>query len=208
MDGFFSNFSGFDRHVLNSHSHIPALVFTKIRIEIIKSNMNKLNDIIVLEQNNNNEVTINTIRIGNDKIKVNFVQNSISQTNVPLNFKPILYSKPETIFYCTIEGKQHSREWLLFQNNKFYCVYCVCFSALDERNPFIKGVEYIRNCRVSEKLKSHEAQTNHKLAKATYSNLISNCSTQEGLHHSETEEIIGIVVKIIIFIATHGKYLL
>lgn len=169
--------------------------------------MSKLNNTIVLEQdNNNNEVTINTIRIKNDEIKVNFVQNSVSQINIPLNFKPIPYSKTESIFYCTIEGKQHRREWLFFQNNSFYCVYCVCFSALDERNPFIKGVEYIRNCRVSEKLKSHETQTNHKLAKATYFNLISKCSTQEGIHHCESREIIGIVVKIIIFIATHGRY--
>lgn len=147
------------------------------------------------------------IRQESDECKVNFITISLAQTSIPSNYKPIPYSHPEKIFYHTLDGKQIRREWLAFHDNKFFCVYCLCFSASDDNNPLIKGVEYVKNCKITEKLNYHQTTTHHKLAKETHLNLISNGS-QEGIHRSESKEVIKTIVKIIIFIATHGLYFL
>lgn len=157
-----------------------------------------------LEQNNNNVIAKNIlIRNENNETKINLIKSVISE-EIPLNFKPMAYSSTDKIFYKTIDGKLHRREWLLFQNNRFYCVYCICFSALSE-NRFIQGVEYIKSCRITEKLTSHDKESHHKLARSTYLNLVSDSNSEKNIYHAEKRNAIKIIVKIIIYIATHGK---
>lgn len=152
-----------------------------------------------MEQINNNLSEQNNIRNKSIEHKVNFVKNVISQIGIPLDFKPIVYCIAENIFYQSVDGKSCRREWVLFQNNKFHCGYCLCFSAL-EGNRFVKGVEYVKGCRITSLLQLHARETHHQLAKNSYWNLVS----KDKIEHSEKRNVIKIIVKIVIFIATHG----
>lgn len=155
------------------------------------------------ELNNNLvETEIDQIRNSTTEAKIEFITNVISQTNIPSDFKKILRSRPEKIFYEIKDGKQCKREWVLFCQNKFYCVYCVCFSPLCE-NRMVLGVEYVKGCRISEYLKSHEHELHHTSAKDRYSELVSP-NSGENTCQSAKRNVIRAIVKIIIFIATHG----
>lgn len=92
----------------------------------------------------------------------------------------------------------------LFPQHKFYCVYCVCFSSLNE-NRLVKGIEYVKNCRITETLISHGKELHHKKAIEVYSRIVSNHGKIDGAHESENRNAIKCIVKIIIFIATHGE---
>lgn len=103
--------------------------------------MNQGNNNLVEENNNyDNNVLIHHIRKESNETKINFIQNVISLEN-PVNFTPLPRSDVNKIFYRIKDGQKQRREWIHYEDNKFFCVYCVCFSALDEKNRLIKGVD-------------------------------------------------------------------
>lgn len=142
---------------------------------------------------------IEQIRNNTNECKVEFISNVISQSEIPPGFGP----RANKIFYEINNGEKQKREWIVLLNNKFYCVYCVCFSALD-KNRLIKGIEFAKSCRITDILKCHGEELHHKAAKNVYSNIVANNEQLEGLHQSEKRKAIECVIKIIIFIATHG----
>lgn len=119
-------------------------------------------------QLNSDVVSIYNVHSKDINTKLNFIENIINKCNFPANFVKLPNSNEINIFYR--DGKQE-REWLVFQDNRFFCVFCICFSKLGERNLFVKGVEYVKGNRVSDKLNRHEKQTYHILSKTTYSDL-------------------------------------
>lgn len=154
---------------------------------------------------NNNLVEngIDVIRNCNSNdVKIEFITNVIAATEIPSDFIKILRSKPGKIFYEIKDGEQYKREWVLFLENKFYCVYCVCFSPLSE-NRMVVGVDYVKGCRISEFLNSHGNESNHSAAKNRYSALVSP-DNGENTCQLAKKNVIRSIVKIIIFIATHG----
>lgn len=156
-------------------------------------------------ENNENQMSFDSIQIASDDEKVNFTKNVVKYTDIPAHFVPLKNCPgSEKIFYEFVDGQKRRREWLLFQNNRFYCVYCICFSKSNSTNTnrFIEGVEYGKGCRISGKLTDHEKGSHHILAKSTYFNLIDNVLSVEG---AQKRNVITIIVKIIIYIATHGK---
>lgn len=109
------------------------------------------------EVNNNFDEIINRIRNSSNEVKIDFIQNVVSKTEIPFDFKKLLRSKPETIFYEIKDGCQTKREWVLFYQNIFYCMYCVCFSPLNE-NRLVTGIKYEKGCRISEFLKTQRKE--------------------------------------------------
>lgn len=116
------------------------------------------------EENINSHTNIRHERNEN---KVNFIINVSFQTDIPRNLIPLPRSDPNKIFYSTINGETHRRDYVLFRNNKFYCTHCLCFSVLHEKNLFVQGLEYVEGCRISDKLKKHGSSSYHKLAEST-----------------------------------------
>lgn len=147
---------------------------------------------------------MNYIKNENITTKINFIQNVISQTDIPVDFIPTKLGISENIFHRSIDGEQHPREWILFEKNTFYCAYCLCFSEL-RIDLLVTGVKYVKNCRIAHKLTRHEVSAHHGLTKTTYLNLISNVGMHEEIYHSEKRNAIRIIVKIIIYLATHGE---
>lgn len=165
--------------------------------------MSELNNNI-LEQNND-QLFLDFIKNGSNDEKVDFIKNVAAHTDIPVHFVRIKNGLcGDKIFYKWIDGERYRREWLLFQNNRFFCVYCFCFSQLNSKKPnqFIEGVEYATKCRISDKLSRHENESHHALAKSTYLRLNEGCISDEGV---QKRNVIKIILKIIIYIATHGK---
>lgn len=154
-----------------------------------------------------NTITDNTeieLRKSTVEAKVEFVKNIISQSEVPNDIKR-KFCDYEKIFYQLKDQKRNKREWVSFFNNKFFCVYCLCFSTLNN-NRLVEGVVYEKGCRITDKLQRHGNEKNHVLAKNTYSKKAADFENQEVVYRSAKRNAIQCIVKIIIFIATHGQY--
>lgn len=152
-----------------------------------------------INNNNNDCEEISAIRNISVKDKIEFIRNIVSQSGIPIDFKKIMYTDEKKIFFAG----EIKREWILFSNQKFFCVYCLCFSSLTE-NRFVKGVEYSKKNRVTEKLNAHGKEKHHQIAKSTYLNKVSISDGQCEQNSSEKRKAIKCIIKIIIFISTHG----
>lgn len=89
----------------------------------------------------------------------------------------------------------------------FFCVFCLCYSVYGEHK-LIKGVNYVKKCRITELLNQHENETHHLKARGTYIEKDSqqnNCVDTIRIR-SEKWNVLKTIVKIIIFITTHGMY--
>lgn len=158
-----------------------------------------------INNNNNNGNAykkIKTIRESNTDCKIEFVSTVISQNGVPSDFQSIGRSKKTNIFFEINKDETIRREWIFFLDNKFYCVYCLCFSPLNS-NRLVLGVEYVKGCRITEKLCTHGKELNHKAAKNVYTNIVAKLNGEEVCN--EKRSAVKCIVKIIIFIATHGE---
>lgn len=136
--------------------------------------------------------------------KLNFIrENSIC--GIPSSFNPLRGSCPEKIFFrINAHGQNKSREWILFNNNLFYCSHCLCFST-KKQGPLIDGVEYKKNCRISEILKNHEAGAHHIHATNIFISYRGGApATSCDIPANEKRGVLCSIVKIIIFLATHG----
>lgn len=174
-------------HSLHIHLHIDKI---------------KKNVIIMADENNNGQC--NRIRKETITNKVSFIKNAISREGVPANFKPLPRCNTEKIFYTiNAEGKQQ-REWLFFEENKFFCAYCVCFSPADT-NRLVEGVTYQAGCRLPDKLHGHERESKHIAAKNIFTAHVSGKAAEED--RGEKWNALKSIVKIIIFIATHGAFI-
>lgn len=135
--------------------------------------------------------------------KIEFIEKIHNQTEIPSSIEKL---KIETkilkkIFFRVNNGDEIKRKWLLFdeEENCFQCVYCSCCGY---SNKFAKGVQY--SIRIVEYIKRHETQQQHKAAECSCMNLISPNQTQN-LWNSEKTETLRLIIKTIIFTATHSK---
>lgn len=151
----------------------------------------------------NNNFDVKSIKNKSNEIKLEFIKSVIPQTGIPGNFVPIWKTNnTRKIFYEIKDGHEQKRDWVFFQNNTFYCLYCLCF-AINE-NHFVNGIEYVKGCRITDNLKKHDEAAHHKHAHSTY------LKCRESTHKphqddSEKRKVVRIIVKTIIYIATHGK---
>lgn len=153
--------------------------------------------------NNYDRIEINKIRDSIDECKVEIISKVVSQTGIPKNFTKISGTNEQKIFYEIKDGNQQQREWLLFLDNKFFCIYCVCFSPLNDNRP-VKGVEYEKNCRIIDRVKSHGNELHHKTAQNVYSTIAASYEAGSSTYQSGKRNAIKCIVKILIYIATHG----
>lgn len=125
------------------------------------------------EYNNNkyDHIEINKIRNSTDECKVEIISKIISQTGIPQEFMKIGGTNEQKIFYEIKDDNQQQREWLLFLDNKFFCIYCVCFSPLDQ-NRLVQGVKYEKHCRIIERVRSHGNESHHRTAQNAYSTIV------------------------------------
>lgn len=156
------------------------------------------NESIVNCTNNNNYAT--KIRKENDETKINFIKDVKEKADIPTNFTVLRNTNINKIFFYGQNGEKR-RDYIFIENNKFYCTYCLCFSAMDT-NSFIQGVEYVRGGRMPEKLQKHEISAHHQSAQRVFVEKSSNSiREQQNVKRSALKSIF----KIIIFLATHGK---
>lgn len=134
----------------------------------------------------------------NNEKKVVFIQN-VKRIEIPNSFVPHNpRSNAYEIFYGADGAK---REWLYFENNNFYCAYCLCFSPCTNHR-LVNGIEYTVGCRVTDALNRHEKEPHHNRAKGVYERFDSNRPKCD----LGTRQIMKIIIRIIIFIATHGEH--
>lgn len=145
------------------------------------------------------------VRNESDAVKVNFIENVLLQTDMPPSFIGLRNANFDKIFFYIENGITQRRNYILFEHNKFYCVYCICYSLLGE-NILVKGLEYVAGCRISVTLKNHECSKNHQLAERLY--LQHSTYTHGGtqIQKNAKRNVIRIIMKIIIFLATHGEF--
>lgn len=163
------------------------------------------NNIIENENCINNNICAANIRNENDEKKVDFVKNVISTADLPSNFNVLSHTNVNKIFYCDTNGETHRRDYVFFENNKFYCVYCLCFSALD-KNSFVQGVQYVRGCRLPEKLQKHDTAPYHLAAVHIF--CTKSMSLIGEVHQNVKRNALKAIFKIIIFLATHGTHII
>lgn len=137
------------------------------------------------------------IKDKSDAEKIDFIESCIA---TPCDFQPIPNSNKNKI----LKNKNgENRDWLLIENNKFYCSYCLCFSSCstDRLN---KGIEYAKGCRIAEALNRHENGLFHIRSKQIFHEKVEDNGTPK--FESRVRAVLTIIVRIIIFIATHGKH--
>lgn len=142
--------------------------------------------------NNNNYATI---KDESKEFKLNFIKNVLNQTTIPLLKKQ---TTVRNIFFRIKDGKEIKREWLFFENGHFFCAYCVCFAA---KNIFVTGVQM--NSRTSDYVKKHDEQLYHKLAENKYLELVSPDQAMSQCQSAKWK-VLRAIVKVIIFVASHG----
>lgn len=157
--------------------------------------------------NNNNHCAknydVNTIKNESNENKLDFIRNVLEQTEIPDNFAPTWrISNKRKIFFRIKDGREYKREWVLYENNNFYCAYCLCF-AINE-NRFVKGFEYSQGCRITDNLNKHEQEVHHILAEKTFSKNDSDHQQETTEAVSTKRNMLQTIIKIIIFVATHG----
>lgn len=142
------------------------------------------------------------IRDKTDRDKIISIKNVTSQTGIPSNFTPLPRSNANKIFFKT-NGQQ--REWVFFENDKFYCIICVCFSLFEKRR-LVTGIKYEKNCRITDALNEHENEKQHIYSKNAYADIVQamSCDSDETKTPSDKRIVITTIMKIIIFQATHG----
>lgn len=146
--------------------------------------------------NNNNYATFKDQSI---ECKLVFIQNVLNQTEIPPFFGQKKKSAVKNIFFRIKNGEESRRHWIFFENECFFCAYCICFAA---KNIFVTGVQM--NKRTSDYVKKHDDQQYHKLAKNKYLELF---SPDQATTQSAKWKILRAVVKVIIFVGTHSRYL-
>lgn len=155
----------------------------------------------------NNNCDVMSIKDHSHEVKLEFIKSATAlaiATGIPAHFAPSWKTNSiEKIFYRIKDGQKQKREWIYFKDDKFYCVYCLCFAL--KKNIFTKGVEYVKACRITDKVSKHEDAAYHRHALGTY---LKHSDPTHAAHHydSEKRDVMRIIVKIIIYIATHGKH--
>lgn len=147
--------------------------------------------------------TYDVIRNKSDENKVAFITNTITEKGIPAHFEPLPNSYERKIFFRRKDGTEEQREWLLYEDNKFFCVYCLCFS-LFERHRLISGVNYMKNCKICEILNKHENEAHHIRAKSIFVDKTTKGDSQDRTNQLEKRNVLNTVVKIIIFQASFG----
>lgn len=147
-------------------------------------------------------IQISNLKYLTDEDKSEFITKIVSSSNISTDFKAQRRTA-EKIFFESINGVMQKREWLLFSNGHFFCVYCVCFSSCST-NQFVIGVEFNKNRRIVECIIAHNHRFHHGLAKNSYLGMIESNHEAENLNCPENRNALTCIVKIIIFIATHG----
>lgn len=102
------------------------------------------------------------------------------------------------------------REWLVCENEKIYCVYCVCMSETypEQQKSLIEGLHVKPSLSSMNKiLQGHECSTLHKTNRHKY--LKSGREINSSFNYNEStiqaRKTVKIILKIIVFLATHGK---
>lgn len=156
--------------------------------------------------NDDNYYDAKTIRNQSDEVKLSFINNVIRGTEIPTNFVPTWKTNnTRKMFYRIKNGNEEKREWVLFENNHFYCAYCLCFALQPYR--FVKGVEYMKGGRTTESLRKHDEESHHKHAMGIYLKLNVDFREETSQPKSPKRVVLRAILKIIIFIATHGKWI-
>lgn len=104
------------------------------------------------------------------------------------------------------------RNWLILKEQRFFCIFCICFGTEKSNILCNNGLEIELHNRIAEKLRRHEQSTYHKLAHMKY--LTGRYGNGKydgekvplifGMRQSETiiqnRHVAGCVIKAIIFL--------
>lgn len=102
------------------------------------------------------------------------------------------------------------REWIICDKEKIFCVFCVCFLNSNEENILIKGISTKQLISVITKaLVNHEHSCAHKISKHKYLKAASEYDSSISINYDEKTNqdraVVKTVLKVIVFLATHGE---
>lgn len=196
-------------------------------------------DTLELNDVDNRFTFLNNLKYENTKVKLSFIAEK-QRSDILTSFKKKSRTNDENvkkIFFktCDKEGNNvEKRKWLIYEQNYFFCVYCVCFlTKKSNYNLFTRGINYdVTNGRLSQRVSCHEISANHILAEKMYLKALRESTSEtagnsmlrckksssaiesqiqlvEPQHNDIADEInvkavVKCVVKIIIFLTTHG----
>lgn len=154
-------------------------------------------------------IDLSAIRHSSNEAKIQLISSVLSSNKIPIEINTRQTCTTEKFFYVIEDGERRKRSWLLFKNQKFYCVYCLCFASKNDMC-FVLGVEHDR--RLIYKLNLHEKALQHSKAKDYYSQITSQLTPQltpQLTHGIQMEKwnAVKSIIEIIIFIATHSKHI-
>lgn len=138
-----------------------------------------------------------------------------SESGFKLNHKHNLDDTQITrIFYAEDwNGEFTRRNWLIYKHDNFFCMLCLCFGLnLSLKsvsiNQFINGIDYEDPFhRFIQKIRRHEDLQYHIASEKQYLEYIkyNKCDNTDAGDNRKSRIVVEIVIKIIIFLATHNK---
>lgn len=166
---------------------------------------------------------IEGVQNANEAQRLQFIQlktqrsenDMLSELN--LHFNRLEATEPNVIrkILCVFDANQIAiaiRKWILCEEEKLYCVYCVCFKNHDQQksNCLIEGLKTDKLVSaLTRAIRNHEQSTLHKICQQKYFKALCNIDNDYEITYNEgvTEQrtIVTTVLKIIIFLATHGE---
>lgn len=166
-------------------------------------------------------LTVGNIRQQKNHLKIWFVEYNVSRSldeifsEIRLEYssrdEPSHYII-QKILYPVDENKRplDLREWIMCEKEKIYCAYCISLSASypDNQKSLIEGLKTsLPLSFITKSLKSHESCNLHKINKHKY--LKATREHSDAILHSENSKhpraVVQIILKIIIFLASHGE---
>lgn len=75
-----------------------------------------------------------------------------------------------------------------------------------DKNSFVEGVKYVRGGRLPEKLRKHDISAHHDVAKRIF--VVKSSNLDGEVQQNPKRNALKAIFKIIIFLATHDKYII
>lgn len=160
-------------------------------------------------------IRVHDVRCRADNERANYVQFIVSRSeDEVLSEYNSVYSdgRYEKIFYKQDPNKETKiwREWILYEEKNFYCVYCSCLDThnISKNVRLTKGLDSDAPLsRLTQHITTHENSKLHKIFKNDFLKAVSPAnSTNFNQRTAHNREIVKRIIKVIIFNATYSKF--
>lgn len=119
-------------------------------------------------------------------------------------------AKIQKFYYQTVNKELIRRDWIYSENNKFHCMFCIFFGVVHLRNHkdniSTSGLDYEKRFNViTQKIRRHEITRYHEVSQKMYTSFSDKTNGLDEMNGVRC--VVKTILKIIIFLVTHSKYL-